>query len=245
MLDATPAVPPSPEVEAAIAAEAALADEPVEHTPLRKRLRWPFVTAFFVQLMLVLGDRIPSVDSMSYFETGTNYVNGRGYTRSGAPEMHFPPVAPVSFGLLEKLTGNEMFALRTWELFWAMAAVVILTAVAWFISRKDDVVVATAWIAVAVPGVVTLSIRAGSGSELPVVVMLLASGPLANFIGRNPTIVMLALGFLLMIGAMLIADGFGYHLPRGYIYAAMGFSAFVEFLNMAQRRRDRKVDDSE
>ena len=176
MLDATPAVPPSKEVEAAHAADAARAEAADQHTPLRKRLRWPFLTAFLVELLLVLGDRIPSVDSMSYFETGRNFVNGNGYTRSGAPEMHFPPVAPVSFGLLEKLLGNEMFALRTWELLWAMAAVAVLTAVAWFISRKDDVVVATAWIAIAVPGVVTLSIRAGSGSELPVVVMLLGAG---------------------------------------------------------------------
>ncbi|MCU1369058.1 MAG: hypothetical protein JWO77_252 [Ilumatobacteraceae bacterium] len=175
MLDATPAVPPSPEVEAAGASDPARAPQEGQPTSLRKRLRWPFLTAFLVELMLVVGDRIPSVDSMSYFETGRNFVNGDGYTRAGAPEMHFPPVAPVSFGLLEKLTGNEMFALRTWELFWALAAVLILTAVAWFISRKDDVVVATAWIAVAVPGVVTLSIRAGSGSELPVVVMLIAS----------------------------------------------------------------------
>jgi hypothetical protein len=179
LLDATPAVPPSPEVEAASAAEAASADDAVEPTSLRKRLRWPFSTAFLVSLLLVLGDRIPSVDSMSYFETGRNFVNGNGYTRSGAPEMHFPPIAPVSFGLLEKAFGNQMFALRTWELIWAMAAVLVLTAVAWFLSRKDDVVVATAWIAVAVPGVVTLSIRAGSGSELPVVVMLLGSALLA------------------------------------------------------------------
>ena len=52
----------------------------------------------------------------------------------------------------------------------------------------------------------------------------------------NPTIVMLALGFLLMIGAVLIADGFGVHVPKGYIYAAMAFSAVVEGLNMASRR---------
>ena len=51
---------------------------------------------------------------------------------------------------------------------------------------------------------------------------------------------MLALGFLLMIGMTLIADGFGYHVPRGYIYAAMGFSAFVEGLNMLARRRRAK-----
>jgi predicted tellurium resistance membrane protein TerC len=66
--------------------------------------------------------------------------------------------------------------------------------------------------------------------------MLVAADPLADFVQRNPTVVMLALGFLLMIGAVLIADGFGVHVPRGYIYAAMAFSALVEGLNMLQRR---------
>jgi predicted tellurium resistance membrane protein TerC len=68
-------------------------------------------------------------------------------------------------------------------------------------------------------------------------VMLLAADPLANFIARNPTVVMLALGFLLMIGMVLIADGFGIHVPKGYIYMAMAFSALVEGLNMWGRRR--------
>jgi predicted tellurium resistance membrane protein TerC len=73
-----------------------------------------------------------------------------------------------------------------------------------------------------------------------VIVMLIAADPLANFINKNPTVVMLALGFLLMIGAVLIADGFGVHVPKGYIYAAMAFSALVEGLNMfARRRRER------
>ena len=67
--------------------------------------------------------------------------------------------------------------------------------------------------------------------------MIVASGPLAAFIRRNPSVVMLALGFLLMIGAVLIADGFGERIPRGYIYAAMAFAAFVEVLNMLARRR--------
>ena len=70
-----------------------------------------------------------------------------------------------------------------------------------------------------------------------VAVMLIAADPLANFINRNPTVVMLALGFLLMIGAVLIADGFGVHVPKGYIYAAMAFSTVVEGLNMLSRRR--------
>ena len=70
-----------------------------------------------------------------------------------------------------------------------------------------------------------------------ITVMLVAATPLANFIEKNPTIVMLALGFLLMIGTTLIADGFGFHVPKGYIYAAMAFSALVEGLNMLARRR--------
>jgi len=70
-------------------------------------------------------------------------------------------------------------------------------------------------------------------------VMMLAAGPLANFIAKNPSIVMLALGFLLMIGMTLIADGMGYHVPKGYIYAAMGFSALVEGLNMLTRRKKK------
>ncbi|WP_293904893.1 TerC family protein [Phenylobacterium sp.] len=74
-------------------------------------------------------------------------------------------------------------------------------------------------------------------------VMLLAADPLAEFIRKNPTIVMLALGFLLMIGAVLIADGFGVHVPKGYIYAAMAFSGGVEALNMlARRARPAPID---
>jgi predicted tellurium resistance membrane protein TerC len=73
-----------------------------------------------------------------------------------------------------------------------------------------------------------------------VAIMMVAADPLANFIHKNPTIVMLALGFLMMIGTTLIADGFGFHVPKGYIYAAMAFSAGVEGLNMLARRAARK-----
>jgi predicted tellurium resistance membrane protein TerC len=77
-----------------------------------------------------------------------------------------------------------------------------------------------------------------------VLVMLFAADPLANFINNNPTVVMLALGFLLMIGVVLIADGFGVHVPKGYIYTAMAFSAGVEGLNIWSRRnRDLVAKD--
>jgi len=76
-------------------------------------------------------------------------------------------------------------------------------------------------------------------------VMILASEPLAKFIGKNPTVVMLALGFLIMIGMTLVAEGNGYEMPKTFIYVAMAFSLGVELLNMWQRRSDgRRLRDA-
>jgi predicted tellurium resistance membrane protein TerC len=73
---------------------------------------------------------------------------------------------------------------------------------------------------------------------IAVVIMLVASAPLADFVQRYPTVKMLALSFLMLIGMTLIADGAGFHVPKGYIYAAIGFSVGVEALNqLAARRR--------
>jgi predicted tellurium resistance membrane protein TerC len=74
-------------------------------------------------------------------------------------------------------------------------------------------------------------------------VMLIASGPLARFVHAHPSVKMLALAFLLLIGVTLIADGLGFHIDKAYIYAAMGFSVFVEALNLrARRRRSEPVE---
>ena len=75
---------------------------------------------------------------------------------------------------------------------------------------------------------------------LAVGVMLLASGPLGRFIDRNPTIKMLALAFIVLVGAFLVLDGFGVHVSKGYIYGAMGFSALVEGLNLWAKRNARQ-----
>lgn len=74
-----------------------------------------------------------------------------------------------------------------------------------------------------------------------VIVMLVAAEPLAKFINDNPTVVMLAPGFLIMIGMTLIAEGFGAHVPKGYVYAAMAFSAAIECLNIARRNRHKRL----
>jgi len=71
--------------------------------------------------------------------------------------------------------------------------------------------------------------------------MILASKPLTRFVNAHPTVVVLCLGFLLMIGFSLIAEGFGLHIPKGYLYAAIGFSVLIEFLNQMARRNRTKL----
>lgn len=72
---------------------------------------------------------------------------------------------------------------------------------------------------------------------LAVAAMMFFAGPISNFVERHPTIKMLALSFLLLIAMNLIADGLGFHIPKGYTYFSMGFAVFVEMLNLKLRKR--------
>ncbi len=71
---------------------------------------------------------------------------------------------------------------------------------------------------------------------IAMVVMVLASKPLTRFVNAHPTVVVLCLSFLLMIGFSLVAEGFGFHIPKGYLYAAIGFSVLIEFFNQLAQR---------
>lgn len=91
----------------------------------------------------------------------------------------------------------------------------------------------------------------GMVNELPIMVaaiviavflMLLASGPLSDFVSRHPTVKMLAMSFLLLVGMALVADGLGVHIPKGYLYFAMGFSMLVESLNLWVKARRQRAD---
>jgi predicted tellurium resistance membrane protein TerC len=73
-------------------------------------------------------------------------------------------------------------------------------------------------------------------------VMMLSAGAISDFVHRHPTVKMLALSFLLLIGVSLLAEGFEQHLPKGYIYFAMGFSVFVEMLNLRMKARGKPVE---
>ena len=75
-----------------------------------------------------------------------------------------------------------------------------------------------------------------------VAVMMMASGAISSFVHRHPTIKMLALAFLLLIGVLLVADAFGQHVNKGYIYFAMAFSLAVEVLNIRARRVAREPE---
>jgi predicted tellurium resistance membrane protein TerC len=76
---------------------------------------------------------------------------------------------------------------------------------------------------------------------LSMIVLMAASKPVGDFVERHPTVKILALGFLIMIGMTLVADGLGAHVPKGYIYTAMVFSIAIEAINMVQRRRQGPV----
>ncbi|MGV8941009.1 MAG: TerC family protein [Lysobacter sp.] len=80
---------------------------------------------------------------------------------------------------------------------------------------------------------------------ISIVFMLAFARPISEFVERHPTVKVLALSFLLMIGLVLIADGFGVHIPKGYVYAAMAFSVFVEMINLWIRRRAEAAHTNE
>jgi len=76
---------------------------------------------------------------------------------------------------------------------------------------------------------------------IAVVIMMLSAEPISAFVHRHPTVKMLALSFLLLIGLSLLLEGFDHHIPKGYIYFAMGFSVFVEMINLRLRKVTRPV----
>lgn len=79
---------------------------------------------------------------------------------------------------------------------------------------------------------------------IAVCVMLIFAGPVGDFVQNNPSVRILALAFLVLIGAMLLAEGMGQHVSKGYIYSAIGFSLFVEFVNLRRQKKERLVKSS-
>ncbi|MGD0468042.1 MAG: TerC family protein [Terriglobales bacterium] len=110
----------------------------------------------------------------------------------------------------------------------SFAAVIIQIAVLDIVFSLDSVITA-----VGMADEITIMVTA---VILAVVVMMFSAGPISSFVNRHPTVKVLALSFLLLIGVSLIGEGLGMHIPKGYIYFAMGFSVCVEMINLRVRR---------
>jgi predicted tellurium resistance membrane protein TerC len=113
---------------------------------------------------------------------------------------------------------------------WVIAQIAVIDIV----FSLDSVITAVGMVPAEQTGIMVAAII------IAVAVMILASNPIGDFIDRHPTVKMLALTFLILVGAALVADGFGYHIPRGFLYFAMAFSGLVEALNMVSRHRQAK-----
>ncbi len=128
----------------------------------------------------------------------------------------------------EMITGGEDHDPRTSKASSTFAFVIAQIAIIDIVFSLDSVITAVG-IAEHIPIMVFAIL-------LAVAIMLLAANPLGRFIDANPTVKMLALAFILLIGAVLILDGFDVHVPKPFIYFAMGFSVLVEWLNLLMRR---------
>jgi hypothetical protein len=146
---------------------------------LSRHLILPVAASGLMHVVLAAGDRLPAVDTLAYFETGRNLVGGNGYTRFGPPELHFPPLVPVGLGVLERVTGGEMAALRSWNVFWGLAVMASLVGLAHKLWRDDGVTVVVAWLGGTVSGLSPLFFRHGSGSEAVSLALLLTAALLA------------------------------------------------------------------
>jgi predicted tellurium resistance membrane protein TerC len=116
----------------------------------------------------------------------------------------------------------------------AFGAVIVQIVLLDIVFSLDSVLTAVGLVDEVIVMIVAVVIAVG--------VMLIASGPLSAFVHRHPSVKILALSFLLLIGVTLIADGFGFHIDKAYIYAAMGFSVFVEALNLRRSQKQTAVE---
>lgn len=139
-------------------------------------------------------------------------------------------IGKATYEIHESLEGEEGHAGSKVRA--AMGAVLIQIVALDIIFSLDSVITAVGMIGDRPNGIWVMV----AAVVIAVIVMLVLASPLSRFVNAHPTVKMLALAFLLLIGMTLVADGLGFHVPKGYIYACMGFSLFVEILNLLRQR---------
>jgi len=136
-------------------------------------------------------------------------------------------LAKATHEIHNSLEGEEGHASR--KVGGSFAAVLVQILLLDIVFSLDSVITAV--------GMTDLFVVMVAAVVVAVAVMLFASGPIAAFVRRHPTVKMLALSFLILIGVMLVADAFGQHIPKGYVYFAMAFALGVEMLNLRLRKK--------
>ncbi len=187
-------------------------------------------------LLLALVMRLMLLASISWLSTLTTpFINVMDHPFSGRDLIMLVGGVFLLFKatveLNEQLEGkdSEHHGQRKGARFWPVVAqIVVLDAV----FSLDSVITAVGMVEHLAVMMIAVCIAIG--------LMLLASKPLTHFVNAHPTIVILCLSFLLMIGFSLVADGFGYHIPKGYLYAAIGFSVLIEALNQLSQFNRRR-----
>jgi len=140
-------------------------------------------------------------------------------------------LAKSTYEIHERLEGEEGHASQNVPV--SLMGVVIQIMLLDIVFSLDSVITAVGMVNEVIIMVAAVVIAVG--------IMLFASGPISNFVNDRPTLKILALSFLLLIGFSLVADGLGLHIPKGYIYFAMGFSVFVEIINLQVRAKTTPV----
>lgn len=230
--------PPPPSEDEADRDEAGPDDEPAGPS-LRRRLVAPALAAVVLQALVSFGDVLPAVDTLVYLESGRNLIEGNGFTRFGGPELHFPPLVPAALGGLLEITGDEMHAIRIWELFTGLVLAAAVTALARRLFDDDRTTVAAAWIGGALSGLGPLLVRRGSGSEgitaaLVIAALVVVLGPPASAGGGRRRLTAMAGGGMLA-GLAYLAR------PEALLPAlVMGLALLID----GWRRRERGLDPS-
>jgi len=143
-------------------------------------------------------------------------------------------IAKATYEIHDKLEGAEEEHGKKASAAKALAAVVLQIMVIDIVFSLDSVITAVGM----TPHIELMIIAVIAAAA----VMLVFSGPISDFVHKHPTFKMLALAFLILIGVMLVAEGFGQHIDKGYIYFAMAFALVIEVLNMRMRRKAKPVE---
>lgn len=143
-------------------------------------------------------------------------------------------IGKATFEIHDKLEGEEHHGSGSAKAVATMGSVIAQIMLVDLVFSLDSVITAVGM----TPHVPIMMVAV----VLAAVVMLVFAGPIANFVAKHPTMKMLALAFLILIGVMLVAEAFGQHIDKGYIYFAMAFSLLVEILNMRLRKKAAPVE---